>query len=500
MALDPRIPLGVQAPPQQPSPFEMVTALTQLQGLREQTEARRLAADAARQKAMDDAAIRRVMQESGGDWEIALPQLRQIAPSAAAKLETDVADARNKTLDGLTKRLDASTKTIDLGLKVAETMVDQPSADRGRAMLFALTPDAQQTLAPLIGNVGDPYDAEQVTRVRNMALSRKDQLDLQQKALDFLVSGKPTEAMSTWLSTVRSEQEWNSALAGGKAMGIPDAILSQFGAWSPEAPARAGQLGIAPAKRAELAGQAATRAQTAAHQAVEESIARGHLGVSQAQLQLARQREARLAAGGGAEDVGVSADVRTTSTGRQYVDLSKYKGKDYGAAQRQAHDAGVYGANAGESDALANIETTRQNLDEIEKSIGKLPSSSTTRVISGPLNRLEAYTQWDPDLAAWGAYRSAARQAMRSMAGSKGLRINRAEIEQAMANDIPDITDTQATARQKLARVRKMLTTQENGVMGSPTGGAASPAPPTSSAGGGLTYQDYLNAKKKSGG
>jgi hypothetical protein len=168
----------------------------------------------------------------------------------------------------------------------------------------------------------------------------------------------------------------------------------------------------------------------------------------------------------GAEDVGVGSDVRTTSTGRPYVDLSKYKGKDYSTAQQQAHALGAFGANAGETDALANIETARQNFNTIEQSLAKLPTGPGGRVLEGPLNRLQAWAQTDADLASWGTYRSAAIQAMRAMAGSKGLRINKSEIETSMANDIPEITDTQATARNKLARVRKMLDNQETGIMG----------------------------------
>jgi hypothetical protein len=93
------------------------------------------------------------------------------------------------------------------------------------------------------------------------------------------------------------------------------------------------------------------------------------------------------------------------------------------------------------------------------------------------LNKAEAALQIDPDLAAWGTWRTAAIQAMRALAGSKGLRINRSEIEASMANDIPNITDTQATAKEKMARVAKMLDSQENGMLGTPTSAAKSSDP-----------------------
>jgi hypothetical protein len=305
MPIDPTIALGVQAPQIQ-SPFEAIEAIAQLQGIREQTEARRLAAEKARQQAMDEAAIRRVMTEAGGDWEKALPQLRTIAPSAAAKLETDIAETRNKTLEGLSKTLANRKTVLETGINVARIATPE-NYPQVRQMLMTLTPDAEQTLGPLFPETFDPAQHE---RVINMALSRKDQLDQQQKALELFTKGDARTGLATYLSTARNEQEWNNALAGAKQMGVPDAVLTQFGAWSPEAPARAAQLGITPEKRAELAGQAETRAltaagqaQTAAHQAVLESQGAQRIAI-------ARQR---LAQGGGAstdqQDVEAIADA-----------------------------------------------------------------------------------------------------------------------------------------------------------------------------------------------
>ena len=74
-----RIPLGVQ-PPQIQSPLEIMSTFAQLQGVREQTEARRVAGEEARQKAADQAAIRRIFAESNGDVAVAIPRLRTINP------------------------------------------------------------------------------------------------------------------------------------------------------------------------------------------------------------------------------------------------------------------------------------------------------------------------------------------------------------------------------------------------------------------------------------
>lgn len=51
---------------------------------------------------------------------------------------------------------------------------------------------------------------------------------------------------------------------------------------------------------------------------------------------------------------------------------------------------------------------------------------------------------------------------MRAVAGSKGLRINRQEIEMAIDNDIPKMTDTLPTAQAKLKNMQAFLENAES--------------------------------------
>jgi hypothetical protein len=336
MPIDPRIPLGVQ-PLQLPSPLEAVQTIAQIQGIREQTEARRLAAEAARQKAMDEAAIRRVMTEAGGDWEKALPQLRTINPSAAAKLETDIAETRNKTLEGLKTRHELASKQLGIGAQLLETVKDQQSLDVVLPMIATLSPEIAQQLGPT-------YDPARVEQFRQVGLTQKDLYDRKQDALKLLTDGKATEGLGTWLSTInpadpQAATQWDQALAGARAMGVPSAVLAQFGEYSPENVQRAASLTITPAKRVELAGQAETRAQTAAHQAATEAIARGqldvsrgHLGVSQGQLRVAQQRLAQDIASGAAGGVKLTGaqqeDIATMLTVQELGDKATKLGNE----------------------------------------------------------------------------------------------------------------------------------------------------------------------------
>lgn len=383
MPIDPSIIAGIRPAPIQ-NPLEAISTIAQLQGIREQTEARRLAAEKARQQAMDDAAIRRVMTEAGGDWEKALPQLRTIAPSAAAKLETDIAETRNKTLEGLKTRHDLAIKQLGIGAQILETVNDQQSLDVALPMIATMSPEIAQQLGPT-------YDPARVAQFRQIGLTQKDLYERKQDAVKLLTEGKATEAMGTWLSTInpadpQAATQWDQAKAGARAMGVPAAVLAQFGDFSPEAPARAGQLAIAPAKRAELAGQAEARgqtaagqAQTAAHQAVVEQQGAQRIAI-------ARQR---LAQGGGTStdkqdveaiaDAIISGDQPPTLTGlyryaapirgelaRRGYDLATAQ-TDWTAAQR--HFATLNGAQ--QTRLRQAVDTATHSLEVIDTLAGK---------------------------------------------------------------------------------------------------------------------------------
>jgi hypothetical protein len=112
MPLDPSIILGAQPAPQQ-SPLQGISAIAQLQDVQAQVEQRRLAGEAARQKALDDAQVRSVFAAAGGDTDAALKQLYLVNPRAAAPLAEQVGKARKEQLDAMGKDLDNQKKTLE---------------------------------------------------------------------------------------------------------------------------------------------------------------------------------------------------------------------------------------------------------------------------------------------------------------------------------------------------------------------------------------------------
>jgi len=154
--------------------------------------------------------------------------------------------------------------------------------------------------------------------------------------------------------------------------------------------------------------------------------------------------------------------TQTMTSGRKYVDLSKLTGPQRSLIQQQAAAAGIPTVDKDTASTLSDIDTARMNqkymLDTISR---KLPTGPMPRFYQAPENTLEKFGQTDPTLAAIGTYRSAAIQSMRAVAGSKGLRINRQEIEMAIDNDIPKMTDTLPTAQQKLKNMQAFLDNAE---------------------------------------
>lgn len=159
-------------------------------------------------------------------------------------------------------------------------------------------------------------------------------------------------------------------------------------------------------------------------------------------------------------------NIQTNSSGKQWLDTTGLTGKDLVLAQRYANAKGVATVTKDEAADLKQIETARLNQDAIVKqALSFLPKDAEGRLAVGPENKLSQYLQTDDKIAAFNSWRTAAINTLRATAGSKGLRINQAEIDSAMKNDIPNITDTVGVALQKYANINKLLDNQEDPVL-----------------------------------
>lgn len=303
MALDPSIITGVQ-PAQVQSPFAAIGQIAQIEDVRAQVEQRRQAAEKARQDAADQAQIRSVFANAGGDVDKGLADLYKVNPRAAATLDEAVGKARKESRDAYGKDLDNRIKTLQFGAGVFDKVTDQTTYDLARPWLAQVAPDLAKQLP-------ETYDKGRVDALIAAGTDAKDRLELHKQALTHLANGDYNKAASTAFSAINPQgpnpaAEWQTTAQALKEQGVPDSVLALYGSYTgPESVRAAATRGITPEKRAELAGQADTRAETAlrdqaaqAHQKAEEAISRGNLAVAQGHLAVARAAEARLAAKG----------------------------------------------------------------------------------------------------------------------------------------------------------------------------------------------------------
>lgn len=178
----------------------------------------------------------------------------------------------------------------------------------------------------------------------------------------------------------------------------------------------------------------------------------------------ARQRLDALKEKNKPEDIG--PDIQTTVAGRKYLDLSQYQGDRREKARAAAAQAGVIPVSKENADALQNIDAARMNqqsiMDQIHDLLPSTPAGRAGAALTVPLSKV---FQTNDQIAAFNSWRSAAIQTLRATAGSKGLRINRAEILQSIENDLPKLTDTLATAQQKRKNIERMLENIEKSIL-----------------------------------
>jgi hypothetical protein len=300
---------------QTPNPLELIQAAGQAEQVRSLVEARRLAADAARQKAADDAAERQAFTEAGGDVPAALKLLYPRAPARAAAREKEWQAANKDQVEAMGKGLENQKKQLDHLFQVWGLVKDQPSLEAIRPLFVKTFPHLDAALPTEYG------DGSAVQRVSDAALSRKDQLEQKQKIVELFANGKFHEALGNVLSQPDiTPQKWDEAITGAIKLGMPKEVGDQFGGvggFSPANVANAGRLAISAKDRETLAGQAAMRAQTEAHQTTQEeltragqaqtaataaagqAIARGQLDVARGHLAVAEAAEKRQEAGKG---------------------------------------------------------------------------------------------------------------------------------------------------------------------------------------------------------
>lgn len=146
--------------------------------------------------------------------------------------------------------------------------------------------------------------------------------------------------------------------------------------------------------------------------------------------------------------------TKTTRSGHKFLDMSELTGKAHEAAIHYAAAQGIPAVSAADVSQLQDIDAARGNVEKILGQLeGLLPKNAQDRIASYPGIRLGALLQSSAQRSAFSSWRGAAIRNFRAVAGSKGLRLNQKEIDLAVKNEIPQITDTYAVAKRKMDNV-----------------------------------------------
>lgn len=149
-------------PPERKDPF---TALSQMANA--QTAIHNL--KTAQQQQADQAAIRQVWAESGGNAEAALSRLRTINPAAAFEFETQIAGQQKAAREAQRAEVELQQQQLETGLRALHAVKDDRTFQVARRRIRSIDPEVADLL-------GETYDPATVDNVIRLSLSAKDAL------------------------------------------------------------------------------------------------------------------------------------------------------------------------------------------------------------------------------------------------------------------------------------------------------------------------------------
>lgn len=181
----------------------------------------------------------------------------------------------------------------------------------------------------------------------------------------------------------------------------------------------------------------------------------------------------------------LSPYMQTAYDGTQYADLSSLTPSEKSKYALIATQAGIKPIlDAGTAGKVGAISVSKENLQNIQDSLTNqnLLNDKQLPGIQGLINSGKSVLG-NSDVKSFNAWRTAVINNVQALAGGQGsgLRINQAEIDTALKNDLPTLTgvnaDNLSTAQAKIAKLNSQLDTWTKQILG---GGntAASHIPP----------------------
>lgn len=192
------------------------------------------------------------------------------------------------------------------------------------------------------------------------------------------------------------------------------------------------------------------------------------------------------------QDAVLDPYTQTFYDGTKYADLSSLTPSDKAKYAQIAQAAGIKPIlDAGTAGKLNAISASKENLTKIDDQVKGILNNSEQPSSQGIGNSLKSFLG-NADIKAFSAWRTAVINNVQALAGGQGsgLRINQAEIDTALQNDLPVITgpnaDNLATAQKKIANLNTQLDTWSKQILGG--GNQSSTSAPSVTAGSTITY------------
>jgi len=160
-----------------------------------------------------------------------------------------------------------------------------------------------------------------------------------------------------------------------------------------------------------------------------------------------------------------AGNVEHNVDGTPYLNYSRWGGKDKNAAIKFAVANGMRALSQPEADGIKEVDNAKLNIQTMQQRIHDiLPADWQARIAQSPGIKMSQLLQTNDNRAAFGDMRVAAIQQIRALV-TKGLRLNMAEINLAVNNDIPQLTDTYATAMRRTNDLNDFLSNAANSVL-----------------------------------
>lgn len=163
----------------------------------------------------------------------------------------------------------------------------------------------------------------------------------------------------------------------------------------------------------------------------------------------------------------------TSYSGQGWVNLSSLSGPQQTAYARIAESAGLKPIlDSDTASKLQAIGASKSNLNDILQTFMSEQSGGGLAPVNGVINGAKGFFG-DAGIKSYNSFRTAVINNVQALAGGSGsgLRINQAEIDAAMNNDLPVLTgtdaDTLSSAQRKIMNLNSQLQIWEQQIMGS---------------------------------